>query len=87
MGWMHGCFAGVIIEGGTSESAGVILLSRGTGWAKARAQASNVAKSANCLCNLFIVSSPSKQPRQTIYFINRCAVQKFKNCYVRPCTG
>ena len=54
MGWMHGCFAGVIIEGGTRESAGVILLSRGTGWAKASAQASNVAKSANCLCNLFI---------------------------------
>jgi hypothetical protein len=50
------------MEGGTSESAGVILLSRGTGWAQARAPASNIAKSANCLCHLFIVSNPESGP-------------------------
>lgn len=88
MGWTHGCFAGVIIEGGTSEIAGVILLSRGTGWAKASAPASNVAKSANFLCHLFIVSNPRKRPvKPVLNFINRCAFKKSKNCYVRPCTG
>lgn len=62
---MHGCFAGVIAEGGTSESVGVMLFSRGTGWAKARAPANSVANSANCLCHLFIVSDPTKVARQT----------------------
>ena len=63
MGWMHGCFAGVMmIEDGTSESAGVILLSRGKGWAQAKAPASSVARNANCLCNLFIFSNPTSGP-------------------------
>jgi hypothetical protein len=62
MGWTHGCFAGEIIDGGTSEIAGVMLLSRGTGWAQANVTASSSPVIANCLCNLFICRQSSGAP-------------------------
>jgi hypothetical protein len=52
----------MISDGGTKESAGVILPNRGTGWAQAKAPASNSPTVANCPYSLFITVSPLERP-------------------------